>query len=113
MESKQLFPAWSREPLVHFFLIDAALFLLFRLVIDKSSDEGKEIVVSADRINQLASVFTRTWPRPPSNLELQQLVDDFVLEEIYYRQARAIGNDQDDAVILDLFSTRVMTGRTS
>ena len=36
---------------------------------------------------------------PPTEEELKGLVDDFILEEIYYRQAVAMGIDRDDTVI--------------
>ena len=89
-----------REPLIHFLLIGAALFVLFGLVTENYSDEtDKQVVVSTGRIAQLENIFTKTWQRPPTAEELNGLVDDFVLEEIYYRQAVAMGIDRDDTVI--------------
>jgi len=89
-----------REPLLHFLLIGAALFVAFDLVGDPSrAERDNQIVVSAGRIQQLANIFARTWQRPPTAAELKGLIDDFVLEEIYYRQAVAMGIDRDDTVI--------------
>ena len=89
-----------REPLLHFVLIGAALFVLFELADDGSpAATDKRIVVSAGRIEQLTNIFSRTWQRPPTDQELEGLIDDFVLEEIYYRQAIAMGIDRDDTVI--------------
>ena len=89
-----------REPLLHFLLIGAALFVVFDLVSDKTgSFEDNLIVVSAGRIQQFANIFAKTWQRPPTAAELKGLIDDFVLEEIYYRQAVAMGIDRDDTVI--------------
>ena len=86
-----------REPLLHFVLIGAALFVLFELADDGSpAATDKRIVVSAGRIEQLTNIFSRTWQRPPTDQELEGLIDDFVLEEIYYRQAIAMGIDRDD-----------------
>jgi hypothetical protein len=39
------------------------------------------------------------WRRPPTRAELDRLVEDHVREEIYYREALALGLDQDDTVI--------------
>ncbi len=90
-----------KEPLLHFLLIGAGLFVIFGLV--KSDDEvrgsGDTIVVSPSRIEQLAKNFAKTWQRPPNEQELKGLVDDFVLEEIYYRQAIEMGIDRDDLII--------------
>lgn len=89
-----------REPLLHFLLIGAALFVVFGLVNDRiSGDADTRVVVSAGRIEQLESIFTKTWQRPPTAKELKGLIDDFVLEEIYYRQAVAMGIDRGDTVI--------------
>lgn len=89
-----------REPLLHFLLVGAALFLLFSLVNDQVPDgTDDQIRVSAGRIQQFENIFTKTWQRPPSANELKGLIDDFVIEEIYYRQAVAMGIDRDDTVI--------------
>ena len=89
-----------REPLFHFLLLGAALFLIYDLVANRDGgDTDEQIVVSAGRIQQLANVFRRTWQRPPTRDELQELIDDFVLEEAYYRKATAMGIDRDDTII--------------
>ena len=89
-----------REPLLHFLLIGAVLFIVFGIVNDnRPGDTENRIVVSAGRIQQLSIIFAKTWQRPPTADELKGLVDDFVLEEIYYRQAVAMGIDRDDTVI--------------
>jgi len=89
-----------REPLLHFLLIGVALFVVFGLVNDRTSGNADtQVVVSAGRIEQLENIFAKTWQRSPTKEELKGLVDDFVLEEIYYRQAVAMGIDRGDTVI--------------
>lgn len=89
-----------REPLLHFLLIGAALFLVYRAAQGPSAvDADKEVIVTQGRIVQLATIFERTWQRVPTGEELQGLIDDFVLEEIYYQQAIAMGIDRDDTII--------------
>jgi len=89
-----------REPLLHFLLIGAALFVVFGLANDSMpGNADNRIVITTGRIDQLTNIFTKTWQRPPTVDELKGLIDDFVLEEIYYRQAVAMGIDRDDTVI--------------
>jgi hypothetical protein len=95
-----------REPLIHFLLIGAGLFLLFGWRSGPASPLGgpsglqlAKIVVTSSDLDQLVEAFTRTWQRPPTQEETKGLVDDFVRSEIYYREALAIGLDRDDAVI--------------
>jgi hypothetical protein len=90
---------WLREPLLHFLLIGAALFLLHRVLNGGETDAPGEIVVTEARVEALAENFARTWMRPPTAQELKGLVDDYVAEEIYYREAIAMGLDADDIVI--------------
>ena len=90
--------AWLREPLLHFLAIGAAIFLLYRLV--GGEQQGpREIVVSEARIEALAESFSRVWMRPPSADEIRGLVEDYIREEVYYREALALGLDRDDTVI--------------
>jgi hypothetical protein len=44
-------------------------------------------------------VFTRTWQRLPTEEEVKGLIESFIRDEIYYREALAIGLDRDDAVL--------------
>ena len=95
-----------REPLLHFLLIGAALFLLFgwrggptSLSGGQSEPQSMKIAVTQSDIDQMIVTFTRTWQRPPTEEEVKSLVEDFVRNEIYYREALAMGLDRDDAVI--------------
>ena len=58
-----------------------------------------EIVVTQGRIDALTAAFTRTWQRPPTASERDGLIRDYIREEVYVREAIALGLDQDDMVI--------------
>jgi len=88
-----------REPLLHFLLIGAALFVLYGLLNRGQSGAPREIVISEARVEALAGNFATVWMRPPTAVELKGLIDDYVAEEVYYREAVAMGLDQDDTVI--------------
>jgi parvulin-like peptidyl-prolyl isomerase len=88
-----------REPLTHFLLLGAVLFILYASVNDDRVDQVDRIVVDATQIKVLADQFQRTWMRPPTRQELAGLAEDFVKEEILYREAVALGLDQNDLII--------------
>jgi hypothetical protein len=90
--------AWAREPLLHFLVIGVAIFAAYRLLSD-SDAPPREIVVSSSRVQALSDSFQKTWMRPPTAQELRGLVDDYVADEVYYREAIALGIDRDDTVI--------------
>jgi hypothetical protein len=87
-----------REPLLHFLFLGAALFVAYGAINARSSGKD-EIVVTAGQIDHLAIGFTRSWRRPPTADELQDLVRNYVREEVYYRQAKEMGLDRDDPII--------------
>ena len=88
-----------REPLLHFLVIGALLFGVFQLADADDEPAPGEIVVSAGQIANLEAIFSRTWQRPPSAEELDGLVEDYIRDEVLYREAVAMGLDRDDAVI--------------
>ncbi|MFY9953192.1 peptidyl-prolyl cis-trans isomerase [Bradyrhizobium sp.] len=91
--------ALLREPLLQFLVLGAALFGLFQLVGSNKAETPTRIVISSARIANLADGFARTWQRPPGKDELQSLVDDYIRDEVFYREGRAAGLDRDDVII--------------
>lgn len=87
------------EPLVHFLLIGALLFVGFALL--QSDDQSMEttIVVTDGDIKILKADFERTWQRPPRETELEGLIEEKIREEIAYREGLALGLDRDDPYI--------------
>jgi hypothetical protein len=89
-----------REPLLHFLLLGALLFGLYQWVGGAESGASSgEIVVTEGRIRNLTETFTRTWQRPPTADELNGLVEDYLREEVLYREGVALGLDRDDTII--------------
>lgn len=87
-----------REPLVHFLLLGALLFVYFEWK-GAAGPTSTRISVTPGLVQHLASGFARTWQRPPDERELKGLVDDYVKEEIAAREAMAMALDRDDTII--------------
>jgi hypothetical protein len=88
-----------REPLVHFLIIGAVLFLLFGLFNNPAGPQSGRIVIKQGQIDFLKANFTRTWKRSPTEKELQGLIAGHLRDEIFFQEALAMGLDKDDAVI--------------
>ena len=88
-----------KDPLLHFLLIGAALFLVFGLIKNPAGIEENRIVITSGDIEALQANFARTWQRPPTESEVSGLIEDRVRDEIAYREAVAMGLDQGDSVI--------------
>lgn len=87
------------EPLVHFLLLGLLVFVGFKFTSRTDANEPGKIVVSQAQIDSLLTGFTRTWQRPPTTLELEGLIREYIREEVCTREALALGLDKDDAVI--------------
>jgi len=85
--------------LLHFLVLGAALFGLFSMIDKKDAEAPTKVIISTSRVATLAGGFARTWRRPPTEQELQGLVEDYIRDEIFYREGRAAGLDRDDFVI--------------
>ncbi len=93
-----------REPLLHFMLVGAALFLAFEWTGNDDAAPDDEI-----RVDQAALVRFLTHRDPRLNVDSattairtmtseqrDALIEEYVREEVLFRQARAIGLDQYD-----------------
>ena len=89
---------WLREPLLHFILLGAGIFALYGMLAGESRAPD-EIYISRGQQENLLNTFNRTWQRPATPQEFQGLLQDYIRQEIAYRESREIGLDQDDIVI--------------
>ncbi len=88
-----------REPLFHFLAIGALIFVVFLTVDDRRQAPTDVIIITPERIDQLAAGFNSVWKRMPTDDELDALIDEDVREEVYYREALALGHDRNDAMV--------------
>lgn len=88
-----------REPLVHFLLIGIGLFGLYSLIQPAVDDDLNRIVITSSQKDQIEAQFSRTWMRPPTEDEYNALIKSYVRDEVYYREAIALGLDKDDMQI--------------
>ena len=89
-----------REPLLHFLLIGVALFALYRAGSPSDAASVQRLIeVTPAQMDRLGGQFEAVWRRRPTAVEREALAEDFVREEIYYREALALGLDRDDTVI--------------
>lgn len=88
-----------KEPLLHFLLLGGGLFLLFNMMNGATVDKPNTIVVTPGKVEQLSANFSRTWERSPTEQELDGLLKSYLRDEVFYREAIALGLDKDDRLI--------------
>lgn len=98
-----------RQPLLHFLLIGLALFLVYNYTGNnkRGSDELKIVVVDKDSLLEFMQYRSKAFNREQfeqnlgnmSDEELENMIDDYVREEVLYREALGLGLDKEDYVI--------------
>ena len=83
-----------KDPLVHFLLIGAALFVVAAMRGERESTD--RIVVTAEQVAQARAAATALQGREPTAEELAALVEPTVRDEVMYREALALGLDVND-----------------
>jgi len=88
-----------REPVVLFFLLGIICFFLYQIVTGYVERNKRQIHVSQAQIALLEESYTKTWNRPPGEAEIEALINDYVMDEIFYKEAVALGLDKTDPTI--------------
>jgi hypothetical protein len=85
-----------KDPLVHFLAIGAALFALAAWRGESVTAGRERIVVTGEQVAQARSAAALLQGREPTAEELAELVEPIVRDEVMYRQALALGLDEND-----------------
>ncbi|MDX1386242.1 MAG: peptidyl-prolyl cis-trans isomerase [bacterium] len=87
-----------RAPLLHFFLI-GALLLGVQNQKPLSIKPTESLWVSVEQVEQLKKDLIRQTGMLPSKHQVNEAVENFITEEILYRQARSLGLGANDSAI--------------
>jgi len=83
-----------RDPLFHFLLAGGILFLLSGLSVEEPSEQ--RIVIDAAQVRQLSQTAAVMRGQELDRDELEALLEPVIRDEVYYREALALGLDEDD-----------------
>lgn len=92
------FPAWTREPLLHFVVLGGLLFAADHLLVARA-DDPHTIVVGADVDTEATQVFQASRGRAPTRDELDALRRVWLDNEVLYREGLALQVDRGDSAI--------------
>ena len=89
-----------RQPLVHFLIAGSVLFALYGGVHRSTVNQAPQrIEITPEIVQRIAISWLARWQRPASEQQLQGMIDEYVKEEILYREALKLGLDKDDTII--------------
>jgi hypothetical protein len=88
-----------KEPLLQFLIIGAAIYGAYVLFAAPEDDYRDTVVlVDANRIDAVISEWESRWNRPPTRQEIEGLIQAYIKEDVLYRQAVAMGLNEDDPI---------------
>ena len=87
----------AREPLLHFLVLGLVIFLASQAW--RSSHDAHRIVITPERVADLATKYRLQFGTPPSRAQLDTLIATYVDEEVLYREGVAQGLDRDDEIV--------------
>lgn len=87
------------EPVFLFIVPGILLFFIYLKTTEVFDQESKSILVSTEQIEILTASFEKTWKRSPDEKELESLIDNYIIDEIFYKEATAMGLDKSDPAI--------------
>ena len=89
-----------REPLLHFLIAGVLIFAAYEAFDEDVAEPASETIVIGDAEMQfLGAQFEKLWGRPPADRELAPLVQEFIREEVLYREGVAMGLEKDDVIV--------------
>ena len=89
-----------RNPIFHFFVLGAFIYVLYGMFgVREYKELERTIVVTPTTINWLEDTWEKRWNRPPTAEEKEGMIQEYVKENILYRQALEMGLDKDDVIV--------------
>jgi len=85
-----------KDPLVHFLVVGAVLFVIAAMRGNPITGGREQIVVSAEQVEQVRAAAAALQGREPTAEELDALLEPTVRDEVLYREALALGLDVND-----------------
>lgn len=88
-----------REPLLQFLAMGAALFFIVPLFTGHKAPPDQHIVVDDAVVNRLATFYKAQMGTMPDPVQRKAMIDNYIHEEVLYREALRLGYDRDDEII--------------
>lgn len=88
-----------KEPLIYFLLLAMLLITVESSLQEESTEETSQVTVTKGDIVRMNQRWEKMYFRSPTPQELEGLISHQIKEEIFYREAKKMGLDENDASI--------------
>ncbi|MEG0348809.1 MAG: peptidyl-prolyl cis-trans isomerase [Acinetobacter sp.] len=95
-----------KEPFVHFLLLGFLIFAVYFWV-NRNQVDDNQIVIDQEEYSHLKNLWSMQWKKEPGKSDIQALVDRYIRQEIFYREALALNLDHNDEIIKKRLSQKM------
>ena len=87
------------EPFIQFLILGGLLFLLVTYIQRTKDNASRQITVDGDRVGLMLVNYKSQTGNLPTKQQLDAMIDNYIKEEISYREAKNMGLDKDDEIV--------------
>jgi peptidyl-prolyl cis-trans isomerase C len=87
------------EPLLQFLVLGLLLFFTVNYVQQKTDRQSSEITISNEQVGLMMMNYKAQTGTLPTKQQLDAMINNYIKEQISYREAKRMGLDKDDEII--------------
>ena len=88
-----------KDPFSHFIIIGILLFVSYQIITPEEQQLDNQITISENEVGNIIVNWKKRWNSAPTTAQLNNLIEQQVREEIFYREALMLNLQQGDTVI--------------
>lgn len=96
-----MLPSFLKEPLVQFLVAGGLIFAVYGWLNPDTAkvEEGSQIVLDQAQLDHLKNLWKVQWKTDPAPSDIAAIIDRYLRQEVFYREALKLGLDQNDEII--------------
>ncbi len=96
----------AKEPFVHFLLLGCLIFAAYYWL-NRNQEQEDQIVIDQQELDHLRKLWSIQWKREPNDSETRALLERYVRQEVFYREALRLNLDRNDEIIRKRLSQKM------
>lgn len=96
----------AKEPFIHFLLLGCLIFAAYSWT-NRDQGQDEQIVINQQELDHLRKLWSIQWKREPNTSETRALLERYVRQEVFYREALRMNLDRNDEIIRKRLSQKM------
>ena len=89
----------THEPLVHFLLVGSLILTASTIVSKHRNNADRRIVIDKSLVMHFVTLYEAQMGALPSQSQVNGMIDDYIRQEVQFREAKRMGLDKDDEIV--------------